>query len=143
MNFSLKNIESSWVIESVAEPCFSYLGSYLNVHFLVFLGTDSREKDINSYLKCNELHDESDMPDEVYNNAGYRIANFDFKIFDFFYCTDKKSGLSNYLNGAGLHPGVYEEINENNEFVGYVFIGNDLLLSVKAKKYVMSIDNNL
>ncbi|GLW38821.1 hypothetical protein Pcaca04_27570 [Pectobacterium carotovorum subsp. carotovorum] len=54
----------------------------MSVHFL---GIDSREKDINSHLKCNE----SDMPDEVYNNAGYRIANFYFKILYFFYCTDK------------------------------------------------------
>ncbi|AYG99617.1 hypothetical protein F6Q07_21555 [Pectobacterium parmentieri] len=143
MRFLLRNIKFPWVMESVSEPFFSYSGVCLNVRFLVFLGMDGRKKDIDSYLKLNKLNDESDMPDEVYNNAGYRMADFEFKFFDLFFCTDKASGLSNYTNGSDLHAGVYEEIDENNESLGYVFIGNDLFLSVKAKTYVASIDNNL
>ncbi|AOR62954.1 hypothetical protein [Pectobacterium wasabiae] len=143
MSQLLRKIEFPWVMENVAEPFFSYSGSCLNVYFMVFLGIEERKKDINNYLLRNFLHDESDMPDDKYNNAGYKMANFDFKSFDFFYCTDKISGLSKYSNGSELSSGFCEEINENNEFLGYVFIGHDLFLSVKARKYIISISDVL
>lgn len=139
MNLFLKKIEFSWAMESVDDPFFSYSGDTLKVYFMIFLGINDRNKDINNYLLSNDLHDELDMPDEEYNNSGYRIINFDFKTFDSFYCTDKKSGLINYFSDFEIDLGVYKEVDENNMLLGYIFVGNDLFLSVKAKEYKTSI----
>ncbi|EQB7361813.1 hypothetical protein ACYTKI_003923 [Escherichia albertii] len=143
MKNKLKKIEKPWEMESVSEPFFNYDDNGLEIYFLVFLGEAVRVQDINTYKSLNMLKHENDIPDRIYNNAGFRMLSIKFDFFDSFYCTDKNSALSDYIDGVDFSPGFYERMNEKNERLGYVFIGHDLFISVKASGYFEYISNSL
>lgn len=130
MNSYLEKIEFSWKMESVSDPFFTYDENGLKIYFMVSLGEECRRKDIDDYIGSSI---ESDIPDEIYNIAGLRTAYIEFLTFDSFLCIDRSSGVSNYSGDFG--SGVYVEMSLENKVLGYVFIGHDLFLSVKAKEY--------
>lgn len=131
----LKKIEKSWKMESVSEPFFYYDDNGLEIYFIFFLGEDARIDDVNMYISSKTLKHECDIPDEIYNNAGFRMMHIKFDFFDSFSCTNRTSVLSDYIDEFDLSSGIYENINNEVEKVGYVIVGHDLFISVKANNY--------
>lgn len=139
MKNTLKMVESCWKMESVTEPFFNYDDKGLEVYFMVFMGEDVRNQDLNAYMSQNSLISQDDIPDDNYNNAGYRVAHIIFRSFSEFYFSDNSTGLSLYEKSSDVIPGFYEEIDEKKERVGYVFIGHDLFVSIKGGHYIENL----
>ena len=119
-------------MESVTEPFFKYDDDGLEVYFMVFMGEDARNKDLNEYVSKNNLVSQDEIPDEDYNNAGYRIVHINFRSVSDFYFSDNSSGLSFYEESSTITPGFYEAIDGRKDKVGYVIIGHDLFVSIKG-----------
>ncbi|ANF96495.1 hypothetical protein [Paenibacillus bovis] len=135
----LQKIDFSWKIESCSDPLFCYDEYGLKVSFMIFMGKEIRQSDISKWLSLYNVEDELQIPDKEYNHSGYRIANFSFSGFHSMYCTDRESGLAAYMDVASDPPAVYREVNKENNTLGYVFVGHDLFLSVKAQAYCIDI----
>ncbi|GEM_PF-2329068 len=132
MKNTLKMVKSSWKMESVTEPFFNYDDNGLEVYFMVFMGEEARNKDLNEYVSKNKLVSQDDISDENYNNAGYRIVHINFRSVSEFYFSDNLSGLSVYEKSSAMTPGFYEDIDGRKDKVGYVIIGRDLFVSIKG-----------
>lgn len=132
MKNTLKMVKSSWKMESVTEPFFNYDDNGLEVYFIVFMGEEARNKDLNEYVSKNKLVSQDDISDENYNNAGYRIVHINFRSVSEFYFSDNLSGLSVYEKSSAMTPGFYEDIDGRKDKVGYVIIGHDLFVSIKG-----------
>ncbi|MCG8710639.1 hypothetical protein JHU04_003935 [Brenneria sp. 4F2] len=130
----LKKNDSQWTMESVSDPLFKYEEHGLEISFMIFIGDDERKKHINDYMKKNNIKHEGDIPDDVYNNAGYAVIYFNFNGFDELFCTSTNDFLKKINQADKITPGVYEEIDDDDKIKGYVFIGHDISLSVYTKK---------
>ncbi|CAQ90420.1 hypothetical protein [Escherichia fergusonii] len=86
-------------------------------------------------ISSKTLKHECDIPDEIYNNTGFRMVHIKFDFFDGLSCTNRTSVLSDYIDGFELSSGIYENINNENEMVGYIIIEHDLFTSVKTNNY--------
>ncbi|MFD1888431.1 hypothetical protein [Paenibacillus wenxiniae] len=135
----LQKIDFSWKMESCSDPLFSYDEDGLKVSFMIFLGEEIRKADIGKWLSVYDLQDELQIPDKLYNDSGYRIAEFRFSGMDSLYCTDRESGLAVYADVDHDPPAVYHEVDTEHHILGYVFAGHDLFLSVKARTYDIEI----
>ncbi|KAA9000434.1 hypothetical protein FJU30_09250 [Affinibrenneria salicis] len=134
MSYKLKKIDRQWRMESVSDPFFKYEEDGLEVSFMIFINESEREKDMNTYMQENNIKDKQDIPDDVYNNAGYAIIYFKFNGFDSLSCVSTNDFLKRIDEADEVIPGVYKEIGNDEKENGYIFIGHDISLSVRTKK---------
>lgn len=138
MKTTLSPLTLSWQITPTSEPFFSYHEQGLAVELMVFLGEQQRAHELRDYLKNNGLTAESDIPDDIYNNAGFRIAQFRFTTFDSLYCSGRERVAELYAAPA-VDCGIYQLQGVDAEPGGYVFIGHSVLLTVESQHYTVQL----
>ena len=139
MNNTLKIVEFSWEFESCSDACLVWDDNGLDISFMVFLGDINREKTLDDYLVSHNLTDKLDIPDEIYNNAGHSIAHFKFEVIGKLLLETREA----IPNDGDYIAGVYEEFDEENKWVRYVFLGHDWAVSVYADKYTLFYEDML
>ncbi|MCW7540926.1 hypothetical protein OOT46_24190 [Aquabacterium sp. A7-Y] len=133
---TLHPVATAWSIETAADPAFSYENSEggLQIRFIVDLGDDARNADIQAQLQKRGCLDESALPDDIYNAAGYRIAKLTFRRFremSFFPKEDLHNLVLKDSSGdASLPPAVYEAAPSEAGWRKFYFVGHDLAVCV-------------
>jgi len=161
MNFVISKVFPDLKFDSCGEPQMKLCNNILEVSFPIFLNNKEASIEIFSLLnkykfQFNEnldideiyqslflnldkqgLNDKMELLDSIYNNSGWRMLSFKFKVLDYIFCGSRESITEKYINFSTVFnegQGIYEEKDLSEKRKSYIIIGHDISLIIATNQ---------